>query len=877
MAAGSNVGNFRQTRKFNRTSKLTALVVIIAFLFHLDVLLFSQSEDEIVSQFHRTKAIYIQGQHNGALVRLQRLIGIIEEKGIDRKDILGKCHLLLGAIFEKKAEPDRAEEHYRKARETYGITLVDGVDLEALPLYRKTVEGEGQLSQPDQSTKGTIEKAGSKKKKKKKFPWLLVAGGVVVVTIIAILLLKKKKKYTLTVNKGTGVDGSPDSGVHTYSKGEQVSYNYTAQPGYGNLTVLLDNNPIESSGTINMDGNHTLTVTTDSLGFITSTEEVEVPEKGTATFNVRLSVRPPNDIHVRVSNAGGDADIEVKDGNVFTFTTDNWESPRTVTLFAAEDNDAENDEATIRIEALGGEVPNKEITAREVESNQLLFETDRETVQVAEKGYGTFKLRLTSAPAGTVVARVTWTSGDTDISITEPAEFSFTPLNYNIYQTVILEAKADGDTERGEALFTISADTERPPDKVIKAVEIDSDQNHIITNLAEDTIIVDEKGSAAVQVKLSHQPSGTVTVNITRDSGDSDITVDAPGTIEFNTSDWNEFKSFSLSAADDDDGKNGEATIRIGAVGYQSKYITAIEADIDRYIFEVDKNPVIVEEGSSTTFQVKLGAKPDSEVRVDIEKAGGDEDISIQAPSNRLTFTPETWDIFQSVTLNAARDEDEQDGEANLSISAQGFLTSHVIARESDTYKGEPPRISFTTLNDGDTVYDDVTIDASPEDDIGITKVEFYVDGTLLGEDTQAYYRMEWSTKDAEIKAHELKVIAYDSILQTAEATIMVNVGDSLPSITDISLSPDTSPASGIVTVNIEASDYRGVQKIEFYVDDVLVPDATWTGSPSSEVSHNFQLDTTAYTNGTSTFKAIATDSGDQVSTAYEISVTIQN
>jgi hypothetical protein len=49
-----------------------------------------------------------------------------------------------------------AQENYQKAKETYGILLVVGVNLDPLPLYRKIVKGEIEkeiLSWPDVTTK----------------------------------------------------------------------------------------------------------------------------------------------------------------------------------------------------------------------------------------------------------------------------------------------------------------------------------------------------------------------------------------------------------------------------------------------------------------------------------------------------------------------------------------------------------------------------------------------------------------------------------------------------------------------------------------------------------------------------------------------------
>jgi len=111
------------------------------------------------------------------------------------------------------------------------------------------------------SGSSVITKLG-KKKKKKKFPFLLVALGAAAAGLIIYFLVKKSKKkkdYTLTVTRGEGVDGSPESGQYSYKEGTTVNYQYQLQAGYADLQVMLDGAIAPTSGTIVMDRNHTLT------------------------------------------------------------------------------------------------------------------------------------------------------------------------------------------------------------------------------------------------------------------------------------------------------------------------------------------------------------------------------------------------------------------------------------------------------------------------------------------------------------------------------------------------------------------------------------------------------------------------------------------
>ncbi len=203
--------------------------------------------------FEKAKKDFINGNYVDARSRLKRTIKIINKEPSGQEEILGKCYLLLGIIYEKEGEDlILAEKNYRKAKEEYKTVSIYGVDFKKLPIYKKIMR-EGiihVLSKPP----------------KKKFPVLIVVG-VAAAVVVAVLLLGKKKKetYTLTVTRGEGVDGTPASGTTTYDKGSTVSYSYSLQSGYDDLSVLLDGNPVSPSGAISMDRDHTLNASTNKL------------------------------------------------------------------------------------------------------------------------------------------------------------------------------------------------------------------------------------------------------------------------------------------------------------------------------------------------------------------------------------------------------------------------------------------------------------------------------------------------------------------------------------------------------------------------------------------------------------------------------------
>jgi tetratricopeptide (TPR) repeat protein len=227
-------------------------------------------------QFEIAKTDYLGKRYIDARSRTVRTISIINEDPLGQENILGKCYLLLGAIYEKEGNTGSAEENYRKARR-YGIKSIEGIDFERLSINKKIMR------------EGIIPKLGEKKKKK--FPVLIVAGVVVVAVVVALILSKKKKEeYTLTVTRGEGINGTPTSGTTIYEKGSTVDYNYIVQSGYKDLVVTLDGTAVATSGTITMNRNHTLNASATPLEqyTLTVTKGTGVggtPDTGTYTYD----------------------------------------------------------------------------------------------------------------------------------------------------------------------------------------------------------------------------------------------------------------------------------------------------------------------------------------------------------------------------------------------------------------------------------------------------------------------------------------------------------------------------------------------------------------------------------------------------------------
>jgi subtilisin family serine protease len=185
-----------------------------------------------------------------------------------------------------------------------------------------------------------------------------------------------------------------------------------------------------------------------------------------------------------------------------------------------------------------------------------------------------------------------------------------------------------------------------------------------------------------------------------------------------------------------------------------------------------------------------------------------------------------------------------------------------------------PPIVAISAPAAGATVSGTITVTANASDNVGVTKVDFYVDGILRATDTSSPYSFAWDTTTASNGAHTLQAIATDAAGNNAStANISVTVSNTPPDTTSpiVAISAPASGAivSGTITVTANASDNVGVTKVDFYVDGILR--ATDTSSP-----YSFAWDTTTASNGAHTLKAIASDAAGNTATTT-ITVTVAN
>jgi len=314
----------------------------------------------------------------------------------------------------------------------------------------------------------------------------------------------------------------------------------------------------------------------DVQGIVLSTNRITVPEGSSSTFSVRLSAQPTNMVTVVNAFNSGDADLSVSAGAALTFTSNNWNVAQQVTVGAAADDDIVNGQATFTVSSAG--LTSQTVTAVEVDDDTVRLVLSTNVVTVPEGASNLFTVRLTAQPTNLVTVTTVHTSGDADLSVGDGATLVFAATNWNIAQTVLLNAAVDADGINDQATFTVSS--AGLSNLVLTAIEADKDLVQLI--VSTNRLLVPEESSSSFTVRLTAEPSSNLTVNITAvTGGDTNLTVTAGASLVFTPADWNAAQTVTISASADDNLVNGQADFVLSGPGMTNHTVKAIEVNND--------------------------------------------------------------------------------------------------------------------------------------------------------------------------------------------------------------------------------------------------------------------------------------------------------
>ena len=316
------------------------------------------------------------------------------------------------------------------------------------------------------------------------------------------------------------------------------------------------------------------------------------------------------------------------------------------------------------------------------------------SVSVTEaRGAATYQVLLTSRPQGPVNVQIQTPAG---IS-TNPSGMVFNTSNWNTARTVTVRALDDanvvGETVRIRHYVqdAQSSSDYRPAPDAYLTVHVTDDDTPAIQVSQRGPMTVTEGGSSTYTVRLSHVPTGDVTIFVdTDDVGAATIQGSRYGQedLRFTMSNWNMARTVTVTGVHDGDLRNETATLshrvdrQISAGDFHSAAQVSFAVNVtDDDGLRVVPRAVTVQEGSAAaaTYTVALKSRPSGAVTVTAAAPSGDASAVTVAPST-LVFTNTSWNAGQAVTVTAAS------GASDPDAADRTVTLSHAVASAGAPY-----------------------------------------------------------------------------------------------------------------------------------------------------------------------------------------------
>ena len=186
-----------------------------------------------------------------------------------------------------------------------------------------------------------------------------------------------------------------------------------------------------------------------------------------------------------------------------------------------------------------------------------------------------------------------------------------------------------------------------------------------------------------------------------------------------------------------------------------------------------------------------------------------------------------------------------------------------------------PPIATITFPTSASTVSGTVSVAVAASDNVGVTRVELYLNGALAGTSTTVPATFSWSTITCPNGSCNLQTRAYDAAGNSGSSavvsvTVQNPVADSTAPSAQITSPTTGAILSGMASVSAVATDNVGVTRTEWYLNGALM------GSSASG-SCSFSWNSTAYANGSYTLQTKAYDAAGNMGTSAAVTVSVLN
>ena len=490
-------------------------------------------------------------------------------------------------------------------------------------------------------------------------------------------------------------------------------------------------------------------------GLVIAPSPLVVRDGGNGSYTVALNQAPSAAVTVSISRqartGGGVAEAEIRVGSVgnwgdaatLEFTTENWNTPQTVSVQTPAPADADtNDEADTFAHRVAVAAANAaeyrgvtaDLTVDIKEPGIILSATDDLKVDEAASAAVAYTVKLKAPPSAAVTVTVDRDANLDEVQFSATAagtyanslELTFTTENWNTAQTVYVKAGEDSDTTNDTGTITHTAGATggyTASTTATRTVTVDdNDDPGLVIN--PSPLNMEEGRNATYTVKLATAPApgANVTVTIARQATGASNAVEfntdngndyytGNQTLTFTANNWETPQTVYVRAAADSDTDNERDVLTHDMTGSSDTVYSGL-ADDELTVnvtdtvsagLSVSRNTLSIAPGATGNYTVRLTAPPAAAANVVVTPAASaDSGLTLTAtPPLPLTFTTQNWDRAQTVEVMAAAEATtgatatvthtlSSSGDANYNVQtfSAGNVTVNIAAAAPPTTGG---------------------------------------------------------------------------------------------------------------------------------------------------------------------------------------------
>ena len=457
---------------------------------------------------------------------------------------------------------------------------------------------------------------------------------------------------------------------------------------------------------VDAPGSTTLTITdNDTRGINPSTAPaLTIGEGGSEDYTLVLTSEPMDTVTIALSLAGSDigalsftAPPTITATTSLEFTTGNWDTAQTVTVYADEDDDSVDETATISFIITGGDYGNSAVTL----GDQAVNVTDNDDATVTAvanamvmsetSGMVTITFTLAHPPAGDVTVTVDTPTGSATLNTDYRLSPTQVTLNAgNLEDSIIVTATPDSVNDDNETI-TLSYSLSGSGATGIStpgATNLTITEGPSVTVVPSGNSMTEEGGTNTVTLDFTLNNfvgSGNVTVTVGTPTGSAMLTDDYTlSAMSVTLTMAAPTGSITVTAEADgiDEGSAEDImlsyTVNPTSVDAPGSTTLTITDNDSRGINPSTAPALTIGEGGSEDYTLVLTSEPTDTVTIALSLAGSDIGaLSFTAPptitaTTSLEFTTGNWSSAQTVTVYADEDDDSVDETATISFIITG-------------------------------------------------------------------------------------------------------------------------------------------------------------------------------------------------------------